>query len=125
MERLTIEIKGEPKTKKNSQRIVMCGRYPKVLPSKAYCQYEKDALWQLLSVNERYNIPVEVCCKYYMATKRKVDLTNLLEATDDILVKAGILEDDNSKIVISHDGSRVLLDRVDPRVEITITEVKE
>lgn len=48
---------------------------------------------------------------------------NLLEATCDILVQYGILADDNSQIVVSHDGSRVRLDRMNPRVEITITEV--
>ena len=120
MKTYRFEIMGEPKTKKNSQRIVMCGKFPKIMPSKAYCDYEKDALWQL--AGKRYGIDtrVEVKCLYYMKTKRKVDLTNLLEATDDILVKAGVLADDNSNIIYSHDGSRVFVDRLSPRVEIEI-----
>lgn len=32
-----------PVTKKNSQRIANCGEYSKILPSKAYVHYEKDA----------------------------------------------------------------------------------
>jgi Holliday junction resolvase RusA-like endonuclease len=64
-------------------------------------------------------------CVYYMATKRKVDLVNLIEATCDILVDAGVLADDDSKIVVSHDGSRVKLDRDNPRAEITITEITQ
>ena len=56
-----------------------------------------------------------------MPTRRRVDLLNLLEASLDILVDAGILEDDNSSIVVSHDGSRVLYDKENPRAEITIT----
>ena len=64
-------------------------------------------------------------CLFYMPTARKVDLTNLLEAADDALVTAGVLADDNSKIVVSHDGSRVLLDRDKPRTEIYITEVRD
>lgn len=52
-----------------------------------------------------------------------MDLVNLLEATCDILVHYRVLEDDNSKIVVSHDGSRVLYDKENPRVEIWITEV--
>lgn len=55
--------------------------------------------------------------------KRKVDLTNLLEAADDLLVLAGVLADDNSKIIVSHDGSRVLLDREKPRTEIFVEHV--
>ena len=50
-----------------------------------------------------------------------VDLANLLEATNDMLVKHGVLADDNRKIVASHDGSRVFLDREHPRVDITIS----
>ena len=59
-----------------------------------------------------------------MKTARRVDLTNLIEATTDILVKARVLEDDNSKIVAAHDGSRVELDREKPRVEIWIEEME-
>ena len=58
-----------------------------------------------------------------MPTKHRVDLVNLLEATCDILVKVNVLEDDNSNIIISHDGSRVLYDKDNPRVEIEIQEI--
>ena len=71
-------------------------------------------------INTRCN----VCALYYMPTHRRVDLLNLLEATLDILVDAGILEDDNSNIVAGHDGSRVLYDKENPRTEITITELE-
>lgn len=66
--------------------------------------------------------PVEVKCIYYRATKHRVDLTNLLAATHDLLVEAGVLADDNCKIVVSVDGSRVMHDKDNPRVEIEITE---
>ena len=58
-----------------------------------------------------------------MPTKRKCDLTNLLEAVDDVLVKHGIVADDNYTIIESHDGSRVLYDKENPRTEIYIDEV--
>jgi Holliday junction resolvase RusA-like endonuclease len=58
-----------------------------------------------------------------MATRRKVDLVGLLQAVDDVLVHYGVIRDDNSRIVASHDGSRVLYDRERPRTEIEITEV--
>jgi len=56
-----------------------------------------------------------------MPTRRRVDLTNLLEAIDDVLVHYGVLSDDNSSIIVSHDGSRVLYDKARPRTEVTIT----
>ena len=67
---------------------------------------------------------VNVRCVYYMKTARRVDLANLIEATTDILVKAGVLADDNSKIVAAHDGSRVDYDKNHPRVEVEITEME-
>lgn len=56
-----------------------------------------------------------------MPTKRRVDLTNLLEAVDDVMVKARVLLDDHCGIIVSHDGSRVLYDEKNPRTEVSIT----
>jgi Holliday junction resolvase RusA-like endonuclease len=53
-----------------------------------------------------------------------VDLTNLLEALDDMLVKAEVLEDDNRNIIASHNNSIVLYDKEMPRIEVEIEKVK-
>lgn len=124
MDPLKIILTGEPRTKKNSQRIFVRPDGTRfVRPSAQFERYENSCLWQLKKYR-RLEItgPVNVACVYHMPTLRKVDLCNLLEATCDILVRAGVLLDDNSAIVASHDGSRVVLDRSKPRVEITITE---
>nr|DAX89300.1 MAG TPA: Endodeoxyribonuclease RusA [Caudoviricetes sp.] len=119
-----IILYGRPITKKNSSRIVKCGNYTKILPSKQYSQYEKDCIRQIQgSKKKNICIPVNMQCIYYMPTKHRVDLVNLLEATCDILVKANVLQDDNVNIIKSHDGSRVLYDKDNPRVEINIQEV--
>lgn len=117
---------GDPRTKKNSARIIKSrsgGRF--VAPSKAYVDYETRCLRQIKRPRSPISARVNVRCVYYMKTARRVDLANLIEATTDILVKARVLEDDNSKIVASHDGSRVELDRKNPRVEIEIEEMEE
>ena len=59
-----------------------------------------------------------------MQSRRKVDLTNLLEAVDDMLVKANVIVDDNRDIIASHDGSRVYYDKERPHIDITITDVE-
>ena len=69
--------------------------------------------------------PVNIKCVYYRETKGVVDLVNLLEATDDILQKFGAITSDCYKVVAGHDGSRVLFDKKNPRVEITITRMEE
>ena len=64
---------------------------------------------------------------YFVKTKRRVDKTNLESAIMDVLVKAGVLEDDSAmspEIVVSTDGSKVLVDKLNPRIEIEITKIK-
>lgn len=123
---MTLDIPGNPITKKNNMQIVRTqdGR-PFLIPSKQYKQYEKMAGYYIKGGQEPIDYPVNVKCLYFMETRRRVDLTNLLEATDDILVKYGIIEDDNFKIVKGHDGSRVLYDKGKPRVEIYIEKIDE
>lgn len=112
-----------PISKKNSQRILINKRTgkPFIMPSAAYKDYEREA--SLFIPRGVYiNKPVNVKCLFYMPTRRKCDLTNLLEAIDDILVKTGVLADDNYTIIASHDGSRVYYDKDNPRTEIVITD---
>lgn len=96
--------------------------HPFILQSQQYQRYEREAVAQLKPYRPKEPIksPVSVACVYYMPTRNRVDLLNLLAASHDILVKAGILYDDNSSIIFSVDGSRVLYDKENPRVEITV-----
>lgn len=111
-----------PVSKKNSQRIMInrqSGK-PFIMPSDQYKRYEWEAAFYIprgVHINE----PVNVKCLFYMPTRRKCDLTNLLEAIDDVMVKAGLLADDNYTVIESHDGSRVLYDKERPRTEVYIT----
>ena len=120
MNEIKFTIPLNPVTKKNSQRIANCGDYSKIMTSKAYVQNEKEAGYFIPHKMAMIDQPCEVVCLFYMKTKRTVDLTNLEEAIDDVLVKYGVLKDDNSQIVVSHDGSRVLHDPKSPRTEVTI-----
>ena len=52
-------------------------------------------------------------------------MTNLLESIDDVLVRAGVLKDDHSGIIVSHDGSRVLYDKDNPRTVLFIRELED
>ena len=121
-----IIIPLNPVTKKNSSRVVRAGKYVRVLPSKAFEAYQDKAGWYLghykgLDLSK----PLEVKCLFYMQTRRRVDLANLLNGIDDVLVHYDVLADDNSNIITSHDGSRVLYDKDNPRTEIYISERNE
>lgn len=126
MKEIKITIPGTPITKKNSQRIARTanGR-PFILPSKKYKEYEETAGYYIKHKEIMVSDPVCVRCVYFMPTRRRVDLCNLLEASCDILTRYRVIADDHSGIVASHDGSRVEYDKENPRVEITITEVGE
>ena len=122
---MKIVLYGDPRTKKNSARILRSrsgGRF--VAPSKAYVDYETDCLRQIKRPHSPISARVNVRCVYYMKTARRVDLANLIEATTDILVKARVLEDDNSQIAAAHDGSREDYDKKKPRAEIWIEEME-
>lgn len=114
-----------PITKKNHQQICWkntgYGKTPFIKPSSQYTQYQNDCCIFLrpLGINQ----PVNIAAKFYMSTKRRVDLTNLNEALHDILVHYGVLMDDNVKIIVSTDGSRVYWDKQNPRTEVQITAV--
>ena len=119
-------IHGTPITKKNHMEIRKRGDgTPYISQSSQHHRYADDFKSQLLYAGP----PISVLCNvqeiYYMPDRRKVDQLNLQAATDDLLVECGVLEDDNSRIVGGHDGSRVRIDRKNPRVEITITKMEE
>lgn len=119
---ISFTIPIAPISKKNSQQILtnrQSGK-PFIMPSQKFKDYESAALW-FIPKGKRIDFPVNVKCLFYMPTKRRVDLTNLLEAIDDVMVEAGLLADDNFTVIESHDGSRVLFDKEKPRTEVYIT----
>ncbi len=122
--KFTIPVK--PVTKKNSGQIITLKGRPILIPSKEYIKFEKSCLPYLNHVRAKtgvINYPVNIACAFYMETHRRVDLTNLLNAVDDAMVKAKLVLDDNRDIIAAHDGSRVFYDKFNPRIEIKITEM--
>lgn len=116
-----------PRTKKNNQKIIknkLTGSLM-IVQNNRYLEYERDAGWFLKKIPQPINEPVNVKCIFYRDSERRTDLTNLLEAIDDILVKYKILADDNFKVIAGHDGSRVYVDREKPRTEIEITRMTD
>lgn len=118
---ISFTIPLQPYTKKNSSQIRINQRTGKryIAPSPQFITYQNNCAYFIKALNISEAINVKAL--FFMSTKRKVDLTNLNEALHDILVHYHCLEDDNSKIIVSTDGSRVLYDKENPRTEITIS----
>lgn len=128
MIKFTIPLNPVPK--KNNPQIAINPKTkrPFILPSKKYKEYENTCL-SLIPKEARQNVdyPVNIKAVFYRSTVHRVDKVNLEEALHDILVKAGVLADDSAispTVVVSTDGSRVYLDRKNPRTEVEITEVE-
>ena len=119
---INLEIKGIPRSKKNSMMAMCIGGKPRLLQSKLYRDYEKDALKQLWAWgNQTISGAVEVRCLYFVPDHRKRDLTNLLAASHDIIAKGGLITDDS--FIKSVDGSRIMgVDKGNPRCEIRIRQ---
>ena len=122
-----------PVSKKNSQQIItLKTKYGKsrniIIPSKKYKEFEAECMPFLFRIKNDAGIidfPVNMAVKFYVSKKLKYDLTNLLEAVDDAAVKSGFIADDNRDIIAAHDGSRVFYDKLNPRIEITITKMDD
>jgi Holliday junction resolvase RusA-like endonuclease len=119
-----IILPGRPTTKKNSLIMVRGRTIP--LPSKAYQRYEKQCLRNLIVYSPlRFYGSVHLCIHYWLPDRKWwPDLTGLIEASQDILEKSGII--DNDRNVVSLDGTRIMgLDKGNPRAEIAISTLED
>ena len=119
-----LTIFGNPRPKKNNMRPARRRNGSLMLiQSQNYIDFAELAKPQLLQQYKDNAIDYAVNVKliYYRADNRRTDLVNLQNATLDILVDANVLADDNYKIVCSTDGSRVYVDKDNPRTEIYIS----
>lgn len=127
---MVFEIPIEPKTKKNHSRIIRKknsngGFIPILIPSEAFLKYEKECKPYIPKIDTPIDYPINLKCSFFLKTRRKTDLTNLLQAICDILVDYKVISDDNYFIVSSFDGTFASYDKENPRtiVEITKREV--
>lgn len=122
-------ITGAPRTAKNHQRIVTNKKTGKsfIIAGKSAKGWGTDAVNQLAEQKPYPSWPAIACPVHVRALiyrdRDLGDLDNYAHAVGDALQKAGVIV--NDKQIESWDGSRKLIDRVRPRVEITIEPFKE
>ena len=123
---MEFRIPGTIRSKKNSKRIVRAGRFPKLLPSKAYLRWEaafRQELQLLCNLRgiKHTNKPIWVTATFYYKGRRP-DLSGCMESLGDAC--EGILWLDDGQIV-SWDGTRRVHDKQNPRVELRYQILEE
>ncbi len=120
--------------KKGTHRCRACGHmpgFPKIIPSVAHKEWHTDAMQQCLKIRvglrtEGVDLPiagsVSIRALFYRDANRG-DATGLYESLADLLQDAQILGNDSQ---IEHwDGSRRLVDKQRPRIEVHISVIEE
>lgn len=115
------------RSKKNSQQMIWHrkAKRPLLVQSNLYLQFEKDCGIFLRRYAKHIDYPINLKCTFYVPNRTKRDLTNLLNAIQDILVKYDVLADDNYNIVSSLDGSRIIYEKGREETIIEIEDIKE
>ena len=135
---LKFTILGPPRTKKTSNRLIRVGGFHKVLPSKAYCDWLKTALqWGPMirhaARKAHFDVPLQgrvaIRATFFRDANRG-DLTGYEQALADALQEPlyrgmkqiregiGIIQDDRQ--IVHWDGTRLAVDRENPRVEVEV-----
>lgn len=116
---MRLTILGPPRTKKNSLRRIKRGNRIFTVSSEAHQAWEQSASLQLKATRgwQQANVPVSLRALVYR-DRNVGDLGNYLAAICDALERAGVVL--NDRLIQSFDGSRLLLDKVNPRVEIDL-----
>lgn len=121
---MTFTILGAPRTKKNHGRRIKRGRRIFHVPSQACTDWTGIAVLQLRSQlacvawpAPTLQGPVNVRALFYRDANRG-DAVGYYQALADALEAAGVVE--NDRLCVSWDGSRLLLDRARPRIEVTL-----
>jgi len=82
-------------SKKNSRQIFTQGRRPYSIPSKAYKQFQEDALIDLIRQNAKPQTkPYSIEYSFWMKGKIDQDLDNAICSVNDVLMEANIIGDD-------------------------------
>jgi len=121
MGKLEIVLKGRIPSKKNSKQWVGNGNRKFLIPSKNYAIWHEEQMWEL----KKYKVksPITRCSmivEIAFPDNRKADISNKIESVNDLLVDAGILEDDDHRILHSLNLKSLGVDKENPRAVIII-----
>jgi Holliday junction resolvase RusA-like endonuclease len=123
----TIVIHGQTMVKKNSRRVFKQGNFIRNLPSEAFEKWEKKALIELKANYKpvKLNYPIYMHYRIFRQSKHQADLSNLIEGSNDVLQKVGLIAEDNYAHLIPvwySEYASLEFDKANPRIILTLTD---
>lgn len=127
---INLIVPGAPRTKKTHSRIFRAGRGNsgriRVMPSKVWTEWCERSVHELAEQKRkmRESFPLLAdfnCTALFYRDARRGDAVGFYQGLADLLERSGIVADDVQ--IVSWDGSRLLKDAENPRVELTLTPV--
>lgn len=124
---MRLTISGDCPSKKNNKRIVTNRKTgkPFIISSERHNDWETGAIEELSLQFNGYKVtdyPITISATFYNSSKRRKDLDNQISSVLDVLVKAGVIEDDNvnfiDRLSLKYGG----VDKHNPRVEISLED---
>lgn len=117
-----LTLPGPPRTKKNSATISRVGTRVVLRPSEAWMAWRDAVRVAALRAGWHRHAPIAApvnCAALFYRDARRGDACGYYQGLADVLEEIGVVDDD--KRIEQWDGSRLLVDRADPRVVLTLT----
>lgn len=128
---LPLLVKMERKTKKPLKIYLNLNSYRNThyqTLNKAKVQYANELFEQIEARSQILEPPLKCTYTLFPQSKRRIDLGNVLSIvqkfTEDALVTAGIITDDDSTIITEVSHCIGPVDKDNPRVELLIEEIR-
>lgn len=120
-------LSGPPRTKKNHQQLVRGTMM--AFPSAAWRKWARNARFSSEAGPALKHLPAPAitqrvnCRALFYRDALRGDAVGYYQGLADLLEEREVLEDD--KLIVSWDGSRMLIDRKNPRTEVTLETCEE
>lgn len=123
---MNLTILGQTPSQKNSKQIFynQKTKKPFITSNSIVKDWQKDAAIQLNAMYQRdtFTNRVQVDYFFYCKDNRKRDIDNMIASVNDALQTGGVLTGDNWQL-LKIGSADAAIDKENPRVELTITEL--
>lgn len=119
---MEITIPGQTPSQKNSKQIIP-SKPPRLVDNKIVREWRNKTAKYLQESyhDDMKDKQVIAIYSFYLKDRVRRDIDNMISSCNDALVQAGVLSDDNWK-VLRIGGAEACLDKENPRAEITLVE---